>query len=182
MSSSRRSWRRSRFPARAGLVSKFTQGWQVNGIFRYISGNVLTVNPGVDTVLNGSAAGNQRVNMVGSPVSSAGAAFNQLYLNTASFVKAPNGAFGNEGRNAFNGPGNWNFDASFFKMTRVTERAKLEYRFEGVQRSKPSSIWRPEHNSQRGHVRQNYHRGNSFDGDGSAGSADGAEAYFLSVP
>jgi hypothetical protein len=45
-------------------------------------------------------------------------------------VKAPLGGFGNEGRNAFNGPGNWNFDASFFKSTRITERMKLEYRFE----------------------------------------------------
>jgi hypothetical protein len=84
----------------------------------------------VDTVLNGDAASTERVNMLGSPLSTAGAAFNQLYLNTASFVQAPLGAFGNEGRNAFNGPGNWNFDASFFKMTRVTERMKLEYRFE----------------------------------------------------
>jgi hypothetical protein len=117
-------------PGKSGLVSRFTQGWQVNGIFRYLSGDVLTVNPGVDTVLNGDAASTERVNMLGSPLSTAGAAFNQLYLNTASFVQAPLGAFGNEGRNAFNGPGNWNFDASFFKMTRITERAKLEFRFE----------------------------------------------------
>jgi hypothetical protein len=91
---------------------------------------VLTVNPGVDTVLNGAAVANERVNMLGSPLSSAGPAFNQLYLNTASFIKPPLGAFGNEGRNAFNGPGNWNLDASFFKMTPATERARLEYRFE----------------------------------------------------
>jgi hypothetical protein len=84
----------------------------------------------VDTVLNGDAVGNERVNIAGGPLASTGAAFNQLYLNTASFAKAPLGAFGNEGRNAFNGPGNWNFDASFFKVTRVTERTKLEYRFE----------------------------------------------------
>jgi len=119
------------FPGKSPLTRKFTKGWQVNGIFRYISGNVLTVNPGVDTVLNGAAAGNQRVNMLGSPVSSAGPAFNQLYLNTASFIKAPLGALGNEGRNAFYGPGNWNFDASFFKVTPLSERARLEYRFEG---------------------------------------------------
>lgn len=117
-------------PGKTGLVSRFTQGWQLNGIFRYLSGDVLTVNPGVDTVLNGDAVGNERVNILGSPVLSTGAAFNQLYLNTASFAKAPLGAFGNEGRNAFNGPGNWNLDASFFKMMSVTERAKLEYRFE----------------------------------------------------
>jgi hypothetical protein len=117
-------------PGKKGLVRKFTQGWQVNGIFRYISGNVLTVNPGVDTVLNGDAAGTERVNMLGSPFASTGAAFNQLYLNTASFARAPMGEFGNEGRNPFNGPGNWNFDASFFKVTGITERAKLEYRFE----------------------------------------------------
>lgn len=117
-------------PWKSGIAGKFTQGWQVNGIFRYLSGDVLTVNPGVDTVLNGDAAGNERVNMLGSPLLPSGAAFNQLYLNTASFVKAPLGAFGNEGRNAFYGPGNWNLDASFFKMTPITERAKLEYRFE----------------------------------------------------
>jgi hypothetical protein len=84
----------------------------------------------VDTVLNGVATANERVNMLGSPFASTGAAFNQLYLNTASFARAPLGAFGNEGRNAFNGPGNWNFDASFFKVTTIMERAKLEYRFE----------------------------------------------------
>ena len=81
-------------------------------------------------MLNGVAVANERVNMVGNPVLPSGPAFNQLYLNSGSFAKAPLGAFGNEGRNAFNGPGNWNFDASFFKMTRVTERASLEYRFE----------------------------------------------------
>ena len=81
-------------------------------------------------MLNGDAVANERVNIVGSPLLSSGAAFNRPYLNTASFVKAPLGAFGNEGRNAFNGPGNWNFDASFFKMTQIKERMKLEYRFE----------------------------------------------------
>jgi hypothetical protein len=81
----------------------------------------------VETVLNGDAVANERVNIVGSPLLSSGAAFNRPYLNTASFVKAPPGAFGNEGRNAFNEPG---FDASFFKMTQIKERMKLEYRFE----------------------------------------------------
>jgi hypothetical protein len=117
-------------PGGSSLVRKFTQGWQVNGIFRYASGNVLTVNPGVDTVLNGDAVSNERVNIRGNPLSSSGAAFNQLYLSPTSFVAALPGAFGNEGRNAFNGPGKWNFDGSFFKTTSVTERAKLEYRFE----------------------------------------------------
>ena len=118
------------FPGKTGVVSKFSQGWQINGIFRYLSGDVLTVNPGVDTVLNGDSTSNERVNIAGTPVSPAGAAFNQLYLNTASFVKAPLGAFGNEGRNPFYGPGNWNLDASLFKTTHVTERASLEFRFE----------------------------------------------------
>jgi hypothetical protein len=117
-------------PWKSGIAGKFTQGWQVNGIFRYLSGDVLTVNPGVDTVLNGDAVGNERVNMAGSPLLPSGSAFSQLYLNTASFVMAALGAFGNEGRNAFYGPGKWNFDASFFKLTPVTEHAKLEYRFE----------------------------------------------------
>jgi hypothetical protein len=117
-------------PGKTGVVRKFTQGWHVNGIFRYASGDALTVNPGVDTVLNGDAAANERVNMLGSPILSGGAGFNQSYLNPVSFVKAPLGDFGNEGRNAFYGPGRWNFDASFFKTTTIAERARLEYRFE----------------------------------------------------
>ena len=34
--------------------------------------------------------------------------------------------YGNQPRNAFRGPAIWNTDASLFKTTRITERAKLQ--------------------------------------------------------
>ena len=40
------------------------------------------------------------------------------------------GTFGNEGRNPIYGPGQYNLDLSFFKTTRIKERAALEFRWE----------------------------------------------------
>ena len=166
-------------PGKTGLVSKFTQGWQVNGIFRYISGNVLTVNPGVDTVLNGDAVANERVNMLGSPVLSAGAAFNQLYLNTASFVKAPLGSVWERGPKRLQRTRQLELRRILLQDDADHRASEVGISLRGVQRSKPSSIWGPEHNSQRGYVRENYHGSDSIDGNRSAGPADGAEAHFL---
>jgi hypothetical protein len=40
------------------------------------------------------------------------------------------GTFGNMGRNAIYGPGQYNIDLSLMKTTKITERATLEFRWE----------------------------------------------------
>ncbi len=115
----------------SGWASKLTQGWRTNGIFHYVSGSPLTIVPGTDRALQGG--GNQRADVVGNPVLSAGRSFDQqraMYFNTAAFAMPAIGTFGNEGRNPIYGPGQYNLDASLFKVTTITERARLEMRWE----------------------------------------------------
>lgn len=53
------------------------------------------------------------------------------WFNSCAFVKQPVGTFGNTGRNSLLGPGRWNFDASIWRTFVVTERLKMDFRFEG---------------------------------------------------
>jgi len=118
-------------PWSSGIASKLTSGWSTNGIFRYLSGSPLTIVPGTDRALQGG--GGQRVNVLGNPMFASGRSFDQQraqYFNTAAFALPVLGTFGNEGRNALHGPGQYNLDLSIFKSTRVTERARAEFRLE----------------------------------------------------
>jgi hypothetical protein len=113
------------------MISKVTQGWRTNGIFQYISGSPLTISPGTDRALRGG--GNQRVDVVGNPVLDSGRSFDQkraMYFDTAAFATPALGTFGNMGRNAIYGPGQYNLDLSFFKTTPITESVRFELRWE----------------------------------------------------
>jgi len=118
-------------PWRHGFLGHLTSGWQTNGIYHYISGSPLTVAPGTDRALQGG--GNQRVNVAGNPVLSAGRSFDQQraeYFDTSVFAMPGLGTFGNMGRNAIYGPGQYNLDLSFMKTTKITERTVLQFRWE----------------------------------------------------
>jgi hypothetical protein len=118
-------------PWTKGPASWFTHGWRLNGIYQYISGASLTVVPGTDTVLRG--AGTQRVDIRGNPVLPSGRSLNdQLsgFWNVLAFAAGAPGAFPNEGRNALYGPGQYNLNMSLFKTTKMTERARAEFRWE----------------------------------------------------
>lgn len=119
------------FPGQQRILSKFTQGWRTNGIFRYVSGSPLTIVPGTDRALRGG--GGQRADVIGNPVLSSERSFDAQraqYFNTAVFAQPALGTYGNSGRNAFYGPGQYNLDLSFFKTTTIAERARLEFRWE----------------------------------------------------
>ncbi|HXJ40486.1 MAG TPA: hypothetical protein VNH18_14490, partial [Bryobacteraceae bacterium] len=114
-----------------GVAGKVTQGWSTNGIVRLLSGSPLTIVPGTDRALQGG--GNQRVNVIGNPVQPTDRSFDQKraqYFDVSAFMTPALGTFGNEGRNPIYGPGQYNLDLSFFKTTAITERARLEFRWE----------------------------------------------------
>jgi hypothetical protein len=118
-------------PWRHGPAGAFTHGWRLNGIYRYISGDALTVVPGTDTVLRGAST--QRVDIRGNPLLPSGRSLNEQlsgFWNVSAFAAGAPGAFGNEGRNALYGPGQYNVDMSLFKITNITERARVEFRWE----------------------------------------------------
>jgi hypothetical protein len=52
------------------------------------------------------------------------------WFNPCAFVQPATGSFGNEGRNAIQGPGYVNWDFSVFKNIQLSERNRLQFRAE----------------------------------------------------
>jgi len=121
--------------------------WQFNGIFTAASGTPFTVFDSNDVALEGSAPeisgfSSERPNVVSNPFTPGPVAANQNCLaptqtrvaahwfNPCAFVEAATGTFGDEGRNAVQGPGYTNWDFSTFKNIHLTERSSLQFRAE----------------------------------------------------
>ena len=107
---------------------RLTAGWQLNGI--YTLGSGLPITP----FWNGAApsgsgeTSNDRPNLVGNP--NDGPKKWNAWFNTAAFVAAPVGTFGNAGRNTVIGPRTNALDFSVVKSTRIGERLNLQFRSE----------------------------------------------------
>ena len=107
---------------------RLTAGWQLNGI--YTLGSGLPITP----FWNGAApsgsgeTSNDRPNLVGNP--NDGPKKWNAWFNTAAFVAAPVGTFGNAGRNTVIGPRTNALDLSVVKSTRIGERLNLQFRSE----------------------------------------------------
>src|SRR6202522_4288342 len=113
--------------------------WQLNGIFTAMSGTPFTVFDSNDVSLQGQAPeisgfSSNRPNVIGNPNS--GPRTPQEWFNASAFQKLepdPLGrfeVFGDEGRNAVEGPGYVNWDFSAFKNFRLTESKEVQFRGE----------------------------------------------------
>ncbi len=65
------------------------------------------------------------------------------YFNTAAFAADPIGQFGNLGRNTLIGPGFSNTDLGLLKNFAITERVRLQFRGESVQRIQSGELQQP---------------------------------------
>ena len=110
-----------------GFMNKIAGGWQINGIMGKVSGTPFTVGSSA-TALN-SPGNTQTANQILPEVEIYGEL--TQYFNTKAFA-GPVGAgvFGNTGRNILRGPGYFNLDASVFRVFRITERFRLQFRTE----------------------------------------------------
>jgi hypothetical protein len=121
-------------------AKKLTNGWALDGLFNFATGQPYTVSYLFENNYNGSGEYYGRPDIVGNP--HAGASGTSL-LNLAAFAapctvdtnpKSPtyqsciNGHPGSEGRNAFNAPNYTNFDFSLTKTTHITEKVSVELR------------------------------------------------------
>src|SRR5206468_10551494 len=112
----------------SGWAKQLTEGWQLSGIYTVASG--LPITP----FWNGAApsgsgeSSNDRPNVIGN--ANDGPKRSDAWFNTAAFVPAPKGTFGNAGRNTVIGPPTNSADFSLMKMTRITERVGLQFRSE----------------------------------------------------
>ena len=133
------------FPNRKGSWQRFTDGWGINGIVTVQSGQPFSLNYFFTEDFDGSGEFYGRPDVVG-PISYHKHDPTQ-YLDLSSFAAPctfPAGGgdgtasscipgtrhFGNQGRNSLIGPNFRQFDFSIFKDTAITERVKLELRFE----------------------------------------------------
>ena len=115
-------------------AKKILNGWALDGMFNFATGQPYTVSYLFEGDYNGSGEWFGRPDIIGNPHT--GASGTNL-LNMAAFA-APctldsagdcvNGHPGSEGRNAFNAPNYTNFDFSLTKTSHLTEKIAVELR------------------------------------------------------
>ena len=140
------------------FLRKLTEGWQLNGIATFQSGNPFTIFSNDNQSLQ--ASGLDRADLVGKPhtfdprtlrtfndgscLGNPGVAghfyFDPTAYNCVSVADFPPGeappgviplqSFGNSGRNSVRGPGINNVDLSIFKNFKFSERTNLQFRTE----------------------------------------------------
>lgn len=122
--------------------------WQLNGIVTAMSGTPFTVFDSNDVALQGSAPeisgfSSQRPNVVADPFTPGPVAANPTctnfatqtrvpgsWFNPCAFMESAVGTFGDEGRNAIQGPGFFTWDFAAIKIIRLSERNQLQFRGE----------------------------------------------------
>lgn len=111
-----------------GWENTVVNGWKLNVISSLDSGTPVTILSGTDR--SESGIGNDYANIVGNPARLTGMSQIQQYFNTAAFIAAPIGTFGNVGRGTLRGPVYFDVDMSVFKDFVFSERWKLQFRAE----------------------------------------------------
>jgi hypothetical protein len=115
------------------VVNALIGGWNLNGVLSLNSGTPFDVGSGKDIAETGNynygnGYGYERANLVGSkyPANQGPAE----WINVAAFQTPALGTFGNLGRNSLRSDWNKNLDLSLFRQFPITERFRLEFRFE----------------------------------------------------
>lgn len=91
-------------------------GWQINGIFRYQSGNPFDIR-----------VNNALVNVTGDPYTQNN---DSVFLNRSAFTPAAAGTIGNLERNSLRSPSTYQLNFGLLKNFNFTETAKLQFRAE----------------------------------------------------
>jgi Carboxypeptidase regulatory-like domain/TonB-dependent Receptor Plug Domain/TonB dependent receptor len=127
----------------SGIASAVLGGWRTSGVYTFASGLPFTVTSGgnYSTAIDPYGAATALPNVIGAPtiVGNTGCWF-YVSTNSACQALAPNatsafalqqlGAFGNSGRNTLRGPHTNVFDFSLMRDFAITERARLQARWE----------------------------------------------------
>jgi hypothetical protein len=111
------------------LLGTVVSGWQLAGIYKYLSGSPFSVQDGTAVDRELSGINHQRPNLV-NPASvytgkSCGGCF---YLNSAAFAPQPLGTVGNLGWNSVVSPAYWDLDLALSRDFRLAERYTLQIR------------------------------------------------------
>jgi hypothetical protein len=120
--------RGQQFVNHSALLDEIIGGWQVSGTMVVQSGQPFTPTMNVGTNSYSLAGSNFKwyPNVIGNPVLS-GRGIHQ-WFNEAAFAVPASGTFGNERRNALNGPGLSTVNLSLGKTFAIWEQVRLQIR------------------------------------------------------
>jgi hypothetical protein len=113
-----------------GIAAELVSGWQLNGIFTAQSGFPFTPLVSFNQSGNGDSRNPDRPNLNPDFSGPIVLGNSQQWYNPAAFLLPTAGTYGNAGRDILEGPGVAEFDASLFKMFRISERTRLQFRAE----------------------------------------------------
>jgi hypothetical protein len=110
-------------------------GWRLSGIYRYLTGNYLTIvsggGPNTDRPRNGTNTGSQPAQYLGGdPYLDRSGRPNTVWFNSAAFGPEPLGQLGNLGTRTLKGPNTWDFDMALSRAFQFRESQRLEFRVE----------------------------------------------------
>jgi len=138
-------------PERKGALGKVLQGWNVSGVTLLQNGLPMTIGDASAGTIYGTAGGGNQSGyaraqmcpgMTYANIATPGGVEQRLggnsggpgYLNRAAFCAAPaigDGTdYGNSGTGIIQGPGQFNWDISILKTTRITEKQIVQFRSE----------------------------------------------------
>ena len=121
--------RRTRAGGLSGFLARLANDWHFSGLFRAQSGTPLAITQQPN--FNAFAGfGIQRPNRVTDPTLPADERSTTQFFRTEAFPLAPQFTIGNSSRNPVLGPDFINLDLMAGRVFRVTERVRLDFRFE----------------------------------------------------
>ena len=119
------------FLNRGGVLNQMVGGWQTSAILMAQSGRPLYPAAGWDAAGQIIGGNQNRLNATGiDPYLPSDQQSANQWFNLAGFSNLALGQYGNMGRYILTGPGVWNLDFSAIKNFPITERQRLQLRFE----------------------------------------------------
>lgn len=116
-----------------GFVGGMLGGWQLSGVYSYLSGAPANLVSATNRVFTGTGSPTGRPDYVSGCSLYPDTQTLDKWFNTGCFVAQPIGTYGNAGRDIIIGPNLWNLDGALLKDTRVTrisEQFVVQFRAE----------------------------------------------------
>jgi hypothetical protein len=120
-------------PKAHGFLGAVVNGWEVTGIYTYLSGDPFAVGTTANRVDNATGANAQRPDAVPGCNLYAGFQTINEWFNPACFTPAPVGTYGDAGRDTIIGPNLWDMDNSLSKywaVPKISEVFRIQFRAE----------------------------------------------------